>query len=349
VAARSTRPLAAAIALALGAAATPSALADDAASPAGDRVAFRIESTPHVGCPGPAVLEDSVLARTKKARKAATGEDAQVFHVEFRDENGAVTGHLTVERNGQTSGARSVRGSSCDDVGNALALTIALSIDPTARLAIEPSPPPQASPDAGAPCLPAPPLASPPAPSMVVAPPAVAPARMQARMGLATGLAQVLEQGLMTTAILSGELAVRSPALLSPSVRLSVNFASNALDVPGDATFTWLSGQVELCPIRARLGSRFEILPCGAAQGGWLRGRGQTAPQTLEASRAWWTAGASAHLAALVSSEAGIELSGSAEASLHEWDFVFLSPTVPVAQTASVSWTVALGVFLTFP
>jgi hypothetical protein len=183
----------------------------------------------------------------------------------------------------------------------------------------------------------------------MVATPAVSPSRIQTRIALAAGLAQVVEPGVMTTASLSGEMALRSPDVLSPAVRLSVSFASNALDVPADATFTWLSGQVELCPIHARLGSRLELRPCGAAQGGWLRGRGRTAPEPLEASRAWWALGGSAHIAALVSSDAGIDLSGSVAASLHEWDFVFQAPSRPIAQTASVPWTVSLGVFLTFP
>jgi hypothetical protein len=151
-------------------------------------------------------------------------------------------------------------------------------------------------------------------------------------------------------ASLSGEISGRSADLLSPSARLSVNFASNATDFAADATFMWLSGRLELCPIRSRWsGSRFEFRPCATGQGGWLRARGRTVPVPVDRSHDWWTAGVSAHLAALVSSGGGIDLSGSGEMSLHELDFVFQTPTRPIAQTASVSWTVSLGVFLTLP
>jgi hypothetical protein len=355
VAAASTRPLAAICsALALGAAIIHAAYADDAVPPTDDRVAFRIESSPHPGCPGVADLEASVLARTKKARRAAAGEEARVFHVDFQDEAGAVTGRLTVERNGQSSGVRALRGSSSDDEGTALSLTIALSIDPTARLAIEPPPAPlpSASPDAGAPCVPAPsPVATTtaePAPTVVAS--TAAPGGMQARIGLAAGVTQVLAQGVMPIGTLSGEISGRSADLLSPSARLSVNFASNATDFAADATFMWLSGRVELCPIRARwFGSRLEVRPCATGQGGLLRARGRAVPVPVDASHDWWAAGLSAHIAALLSSGGGIDLSGSGDMSLHELDFVFQTPSRLIAQTASVSWTVSLGVFLTLP
>ncbi len=331
--------------LAGGAAAQRADAADSPAS-ADDRVAFRVESPAHIGCPGAAELEASVLARTKKARKAAASEDARVYHVEFQDEGGGLTGRLTVERDGQRSGVRTLRGSSCDDVGTALALTVALSIDPAARQAVEPPTLPVPSPrDAGVPCE----AVAPPPPVLVVAPVVVPASRIQARLGLAAGLAQVVVPGVMTATSLTGEIALRSQDVLAPSVRVSAGIASSSLDVASNAGFTWVSAQVELCPIRAGLGWRVEVRPCGAVQGGWLHGSGQIAPDPLDASRAWWTAGGSAHVSALVSSDAGIELSGTVAASLHEWDFVFQTPTRLVARTASAPWTASLGAFFTLP
>jgi hypothetical protein len=153
----------------------------------------------------------------------------------------------------------------------------------------------------------------------------------------------------MPSASLDGELASASERFFSPSVRLSINLASNALDARRDATFTWLFGQADVCPFRASVTPSLEVRPCAVAQGGVLRGLGRTAPDPLQASRAWLSAGGGGHVAWLVSPHAGIEVSGAAVLPFRQRDFVFVNPTRSIAHTVAPSWTLALGCFVAFP
>jgi hypothetical protein len=345
--------LVAVLVLAVGSAASRRAVADErtaerTGTATRDRIAFRVESSPHTGCPRPGEIEAWVLSRTAKARVAEPGEAAWVFHVEFQDEGRVVTGRMALDRDGQRSGTRSVSGRACSDVATALALTIALSIDPRAQLVPETAPAPAlgAQPEAAAPPATSPALA--PA-ATAVAPAAEAPARSRVRLGGALGVAQVVSGAVMPAASVAGEFALPWSGLFSPSVRLSINLASNALDASRDATFLWLSGQVDLCPFRLALASALELRPCAVAQGGLLRGRGRTAAEPVEASRAWWSAGASGQIAVSVSPSVGIELSGAAVVPFLERDFVFENPPRTIARTTTPSWNLALGGFVTFP
>jgi hypothetical protein len=283
-----------------------------------------------------------VLSRTTRARVAEPGEAAWVFHVEFQDNGNVITGRMTTVRDGQPSGTRAVSGHSCADVATALALTIALSIDPRAKLFAETAPAPVAgSKGEGAPAP-----ASHPTPHVS---PAAAPARVQARLGGGAGAAQVVSGTVMPAMHISTEIALARSGWLSPSGRLSINLASNAPATTRDATFTWISSQVDLCPFHFQFGSALEVRPCAVAQGGMLRGRGRTAPVSVEASRIWWSAGAGGQIAVLVSPRGGIELSGAAVVPFRERDFVFENPPRTIARTTTPSWGLALGGFVTFP
>jgi hypothetical protein len=332
----------------LGTAPRPARADEPPRAPAPDRVAFRVQSSPHAGCPGSDDIEASVLARTAKARAAGEGDAAWVFDIEFENEGGVITGRMTAVRDGQRTGERTVRGRSCADVATALALTVALSIDPRAKLlpdtAPSASPAPVSRPQGEGGAAPA------PAPAQASATPAAKPpAHAQVRLGGAAGLAQVVSGSVMPAVSVGGETVLPWAGLLSPSVRVSVSLASNTFAPARDATFTWLSGQVDLCPFRAQVASVVELRPCAAFQGGVLRGRGLTAPQPIEATRAWWSAGVSGRIVALISPRAGIELSGVVVVPFRERDFIFENPARTIAHTTTPSWTSSLGAFVTFP
>jgi hypothetical protein len=301
-----------------------------------------------VGCPGSGDIEASVLARTAKARVAGEGDAAWVFDIEFENEGAVVTGRMTAVRDSQRTGERTVRGRSCADVATALALTVALSIDPRAKLlpdtaeSAAPAPVSRPQGEGGAAIAPAPVETS----ATAAAKP---PARAQVRLGGAAGVAQVVSGSLMPAVSVGGETVFPWAGLLSPSVRVSVNLASNTFDTARDATFTWLSGQVDICPFRAQVASVLELRPCAAVQGGVLRGRGVTAPQAIEATRAWWSAGVGGRIAALISPRVGVELSVVAVVPFRERDFIFENPTRTIAHTTTPSWTSSLGAFVTFP
>jgi hypothetical protein len=308
---------------------------DTAATAPDDRVAIRIEYFAPAGCPLADDFEAEVRARTPRARSAVAGEPARVFHVEILDEKNAAVGRMVVEHDGERSGARVLRGKSCSEVSSALALTAALSIDPAARLVLEPAPAPVARA--------APEPAPQPAPARAKLP---EPSNVGVGLGASAGLARIVAPGLMPVASLFGELASPGRGALGPAVRISANVASNALDADRDATFTWVAAGLDLCPLRASLGRAVLVRPCVATQAGVLRGRGRNVAEPLGASRAWWSAGGSVHFEARLSSHVGVDLSGSALLPFREREFVFDTPPRDVARTATVSVGVGLGVFV---
>jgi hypothetical protein len=180
-------------------------------------------------------------------------------------------------------------------------------------------------------------------------PPLPTASRVRVRVGAAVGLVQIVTPGVMPSVSVHDELAWSGPGVLRPAIRASLHTASNFLEGDREATFTWIAGQLDLCPLRLPLGSVAEIRPCGAAQGGTLRGAGRTVAQPLVKYRAWWSAGAVARLTAFLGSGIGAELSASALVPLVERDFVFETPQIDVARTAPVSVGVSLGALYTFP
>jgi len=304
-----------------------------------DRVAIRIDYSAPAGCPSADDFEAEVRARTARARRAVASEPARIFHVAILEEGNAAVGRMIVDRDGGSSGARVLRGRSCSDVSSALALTAALSIDPTARLVLEPAPEP----------APVAPVTPEPVPRPRPARPLVRePSNVGFGLGASAGLAQIVAPGLMPVTSVLGELAFPGRGALSPAVRVSVNVASNTLDTGRDATFTWVAGGLDLCPLRAVLGRSLELRPCLAAQGGWLHGVGRNVAEPLSASRAWGSAGASVQLAARLSSRVAIQVSGSALLPLRPLHFDFELPSREVARTPTLSVGVGLSAFVYF-
>jgi hypothetical protein len=328
----------------LGSTMIPATASGQAAVPADDRVAFRVSYSAPPGCPGAAAFEAELLARTPRARSAAPDEAARLFVVDIQggSRGSAVTGRMTVERDGTVSDARVLRGKNCSEVASALALTAALTIDPEARLVLEPvpvveSPPVHQEPPPPAPATPAPP------PPLRTAP------RAEVRLGAGVGLAQIVTPGVMPVANVVAEVAWSGPGRLHPAIRLSLDGASNTLESNREATFTWIAAQLDLCPLWLPLGSVVEFRPCGAFQAGTLSGTGRAVAQPVSQSGAWGSVGAAAHLAARLSSRIGVDLSGGALAPLFPRHFVFETPQRDIARTATVSEVVSLGALVTLP
>jgi hypothetical protein len=316
-----------------------------------DQVAVRVAVSAPRGCPGTVEFETELSARTPRARIAEAREVARLFRVKIEGAGSAVVGRMTVERDGTISDARVIRGKNCREVASALALTAALSIDPQARLVLDNEPAPAApSPPAQAP--PARPEPPPPAPTPSVAPaPLPAPVRVAVRVGVGVGLVQIVTSDVMPIVSVVDEVAFPGPGPLRPSVVASLHMASNVLDGDRQATFTWIAGQLDLCPLALPLGGIAELRPCGAAQAGSLRGAGraEAVAQPLEKYRAWESAGLSARLAARFSPRFETDLSASALVPFVERDFVFASPQRDIARTVPVAVGVSLGASYTFP
>jgi hypothetical protein len=298
-----------------------------------DRIAFRVDYVAPAGCPDAAAFSALVRERTTRVREADEGESAQRLRVELRIAEGGASGQLTAERDGETSDVRTLRGRTCADVVSALALTAALSLDPSARFSL-PTPPPA------------------PAPTPARAPTNVVPVAplarwTRARVGATAGLARIVSPGVMPFAGVAGE--VEATRWWRPAVRLSLLGASNALATDRAATFSWIALELEACPFQLPLGARAALAPCGAAQGGLLRASGRGEPTVYTESRLWTGAGAAAHLSVAISPRWAIDLGAGTLIPFQERDFRFEDPTRSLARTAAISWRAGLGASWAFP
>src|SRR5258708_36275780 len=91
---------------------------------------IRLGYTTSDGCPSRDAFLGRLRARTTRFREATEGESPRVFTVELASGIDGSKGHLTVSARDGSSATREVKAPSCDQVGAALALVVAVAIDP---------------------------------------------------------------------------------------------------------------------------------------------------------------------------------------------------------------------------
>jgi hypothetical protein len=256
-------------------------------------------------CPGIQAFEASVRSRTARARFVDEGQ-SRTFHVSIHD-GSHPAGQLVVHRGDAIEGARSVTGSSCAQVADAMALVVALAIDPAALAGAAPAPP---SPATSSSAEPSPADTSPaaPAPATPLPPPAAAPtaiepespgtpARIEERPHtLFIGADADVTGGVAPSALVSVEPIVgwRLPSrgLLAPSFRASfLRTSSSAVETDGGSTsFTWTAGRVDACVLSWPPGPA-HLLACARLEGGVLDATSSGVPGAHTEERAWFAAG----------------------------------------------------------
>lgn len=109
------------------------ALGQDA-PPAPELMPIRVRLNAEPACATLTVFEQQVFIRTSKARRATPGEFARTFEVEItRDEQGS-RGQLRIPGAEGGQAERVVEGATCEEVVSALALVVALTLDPQATV-----------------------------------------------------------------------------------------------------------------------------------------------------------------------------------------------------------------------
>lgn len=339
----------------------------------------RLEYASPVACPDRAAFEARVLARTARALFVASDRDERTFEITL--ESGAhPSGRLTVRRGGGVEGTRDVHADTCTDVADALALVVALAIDPSLLASPAASAPSSAtgspstslpagpsvsssSPVATAPAPSAPPAPPPPAPSPPPQPvartvlrpppptpsPPVQPPQVQAlfagvEVEVATGVSPATLIGI------SPEVGWQSKgtSVFAPSVSLSfLHGASGRLSLPaGDASFTWNVGRVDGCALSWRRGST-HLLGCLRIEAGALDAAGSQVTSPQKSSRGWLAAGPflrgdwEVSPPLFVGARAGAMLRGTA-------DHFFFSPDTNIYQVPIVGLEASAGLGVNF-
>lgn len=106
-----------------------------AARGANDTISLRVLYQTPAGCPTLDRFLQQVMTRTRRARVAVGDESARTFHVHVQAGATGFSGALKAEvsaADGRFADVREVAGATCDEVAQALALTLALTIDPDA-------------------------------------------------------------------------------------------------------------------------------------------------------------------------------------------------------------------------
>lgn len=258
--------------------AAASASADDAGEP------IRLDYTAASDCPALQAFEASVRSRTARARFVEDGQ-SRTFQVSIHG-GSHPAGQLVVHREDAIDGARSVTGSSCAQVADALALVVALAIDSSALAG--PAPPVPAAPS------PPPPAA---APTAIESESPSTPAHSEERPHtLFIGADADVTGGVAPSALVSVEPVLgwrsRSRGLLAPSLRVSfLHTSSSAVETSGgSATFNWTAGRVDGC-VLSWPPSSAHLLACARLEGGVLAGSTSGVPGAHSEERGWFAAG----------------------------------------------------------
>ncbi len=278
----------------------------------------RLELTAPRGCSSLRELLAAIQRRNGRVRLASDSEPALALHVTIRaDEHGAASGELTVRTKQGESSARSVTGSSCEAVVDALALTAALSLG-----SYEFSPPPAQAPSAL-------PVAAPPPPVPSAASPAAreewrtGSARWQLEAGAQASLGQMVTPHLQAGGALLGRARWERSSTVSPSFTLSVSHTRNELFESSRRAGMALTGvSLAACPLSLPLASGVRLDPCITASVAELRASGRELPAATTVSRSWWGAGALARVSVSPWTGFSLEVEGGALVPLVERHFI---------------------------
>jgi hypothetical protein len=280
---------------------------------------FRVDYRAGPGCPPIDHFFYQLRARTRRLIPARPGDPALTFVVQVTDTAEGTQGELSVVEPNGAQTVRSVPGTHCIEVLDAMALIAAVFVDPAASLAPVPPRPPD-------------PPAPPPGALEVTPPPP--PVRRRVVIGL--GVGPTLKSGIAPDASFGAEAHVEviseGASLWEPYARLGVHGSrSGTAEVPdsaptelrrGEARFTWFAAKLLGCPVVGRF-PLLRLRPCATAEFGVLRGEGFGVPAATAKSLPWFALGLSGTAELVLSDTWVVALDASAAAPLRRSDFYF--------------------------
>jgi len=317
---------------------------------AGDEEPIRLEYAAAPECESRDELAREIVNRAPRARLARDGEPARHFEVRIAHEGPTYRVDLVIRGGDGSAVSRRLSADSCPQATRALALMIALSVDPRASTAeasglasastsasdpgseSRSGSPSAQPPDAAAspPDDPASPASKTPLrlPERIDAPPG-GPARARRRWSLALGpdAALLLLISSRPVLALGGHVEVAragGPSLRATLFRgLSQTISEGGLG--GDFDWTW--GRVDACPF-AFGGAILDFRPCAFAELGQLNAAGTGGSSTVQRGRPWVTVGLLTRLAAHLGIFRG-SLDVGLASTMNRESFVFVpSPVV---------------------
>jgi len=239
-------------------------------------------------CPGERAFLEEVRQRTVRLREPHAGEPFRQFTVEISTAKRA-RGRLRIRDADGGESQRAVEGENCAEVASALALMVAIAVDPTVSMRpLAPPPAPPAPPPAVVPV----PRVTPPSSRAPIAP------RAKRRAWTAALAAQgVLATGAAPGAFWGAGIATTWTAPLDrdPSLRMDLAYLAGAGEPTagaGRAHFSRTTAGLEGCAMRLRLGPA-SVFPCARVEVGALRAEGEDIARATREVRPWVAVGPS--------------------------------------------------------
>ncbi len=304
------------------------------------------------GCSSVDAFFEGVHGRTDRVRWALDGESAVQIRIRLFRAGTKIRGELRLSDQEGEKETRKVDGATCDEVVEALSLTVTLALDPSAlfgaRKATEPAPTDNGS-KAGAEASSAAPAPSKKVDAQPKTRPPVAPPTSWIRWEFGAQLlaASVISPG----ASFGGALGAR---LIFPSSRMGqwstgvtlLQVRNDLLTSPSWGEFKLTALALDLCPLRSG-STRLDSELCAAAMGGWLHASGVVAhPESV--GRSWWSLGLRAAASIALVSELRLGLDVGAEAPIIRREFVISAPSQAAGHTPYVAVLGGLGLRLRF-
>lgn len=285
-----------------------SAVAQPSAPGTPEKVELRFASG--AGCPGQTGFVNEVGARIRRPIEWVASNPTTLIVVTLQQTDDHATGKLEVTRSTAEPTRREFIASSCAEVGSALALVTALTLDPNARTEALPPPSndatsePTPTPVTVAPAVLAPPVATaptaPPKPAATPAPapersaePSRAPTAVSAVwLGPVAGVSGGYAPKPLVTFGLSLGARLHTKSGLWPSLQLTPLWGKTGRTGPAapGGTFAWAMARLEACPTELQLAAPLAMAACAAGELGRLSARGSASNVTPVAAERWWLA-----------------------------------------------------------
>lgn len=334
-----------------------------AAPPAQAPPADRVEADVFIAydfpasCPSASDFEREVQERVPRARFTAD-PSARQFRVAAWSEAEEWVGEVTAVPVVDASSVRRVRGATCADVVGALALIVALALDPEAlrepgggvvapaqAAPVAPALPPAPPPPVVAPPLPVPPPAGPRSEDEGSAQREQRPFRLSLGAGALAALG--IAPGTIFGAGFSVDLRPARERVLTWLVRLSaVGLFPRDLGTPLKAKFSGQFLALDGCPVRLPLGAVVSLLPCVGLEAGVLDVEGIDQPGLLNVqnqSALFLAIIQPLRLALRLGNVFSLEVDGTLKEPLRHDSFGYSRPPVNVHTMPSVTGSFGLG------
>ena len=299
------------------------------------------------GCSGAEAFFNTLRSRTDRVRRADGNEPRTTLQVRLTRVHGQVVGELRMVDDRGGPDTRKVQGANCDDVVQALSLTAALALDPSALLFAPATTPALVSPATAAPAAPAVvPAAGDRAATSATETDNTARERRPVRtLEFSVGpvgttlLAGSFSPGVTLGArkTLAGEGAVR------PTLGVAIAYARNDVFASPSVAQVSLAGLAgTVCPLRWTA-SILTIEPCALVLTGWLSASGRQLTHTSTVDRLWLSAGGAVRTSAFIGRGLSLDLEAGVSAPLLKRRFFATVPSNVVAETPTVSPIVGIG------